>query len=98
MVLVELAITLTVWFSFGAFIVFPIMGAPPEFARVAAGVCGSELIATLIWLTGRAECVEQQCSALTESARSVATVQLPAVTGGLIVLAVAYGLRCARSC
>ena len=44
----ELAIVFTLWITFGAFLFFPTIGAPPVFARTAIGMCASELVACVV--------------------------------------------------
>jgi len=90
MVQVEIAIAFTLYLSFGAFLFFPTMAAPAVFSRLAAGLCASELVASLVWFVGGPS------SDLGQTAASAASVQIPVLTGAMFVIAVAYGLHVAR--
>jgi hypothetical protein len=87
---VEIAIGLTLYLSFGAFLFFPTMSAPPVFSRLAIGLCASEFVATIIFIIGGSS------SELARTAGSAATLQIPVLTGTMFVIAVAYGLHVAR--
>jgi hypothetical protein len=90
MVGVEIAIAFTLYLSFGAFLFFPTMAAPAVFGRLAAGLCASELGATVVWLVAGAD------SELGRTAAGAAGVQIPVLTGAMFVIAVAYGLHVVR--
>ena len=51
---VGLTIALTLLLSFGAFLFFPTVNAPPVFGRVAIGLCASEFVAVIVWRAGQA--------------------------------------------
>ena len=45
----ELAIALTLYLSFCAFLFFGTMEAPAVFGRLAIGLCASEFVAAIAW-------------------------------------------------
>ena len=87
MVRVEIAIGLTLYLSFGAFLFFPTVAAPAVFSRLAIGLCASEFVATIVFIVGG------ESSALARTAGSAAGVQIPALTAAMFVVAIAYGLH-----
>jgi hypothetical protein len=87
---VEIAVGLTLYLSFGAFLFFPTVAAPAVFSRLAIGLCASEFVATIVWIIGGSS------SDLARTAGSAATLQIPVLTGAMFVVAVAYGLHVAR--
>jgi hypothetical protein len=93
---VELAIALTLLISFGAFLFFPTVNAPPAFSRVAICLCGAEFVAVIFWAAGR-ECIAPGCPQLAQTARTAASVDIPALTAVMLVAAAVYGLRIART-
>ena len=93
---VGLAILLTLWITFGAFLFFPTIGAPPVFGRVAIGLCASEFVAALV-ASFAPSCLAPGCGKLADIAHGVASWQVPALTGAALVLAIGYGLRVART-
>jgi hypothetical protein len=93
---VGLTIALTLLFSFGAFLFFPTVKAPPVFGQVAIALCAAECIAVLVWRIA-ASCIVAGCGTLSSAARTAAAVDIPALTLLMLVLAAAYGLRVARS-
>jgi hypothetical protein len=92
----ELAVALTLWVSFGAFLFFPTVHAPPLFARTAITLCAAEFVACLLWAAGRS-CIVPGCRPMGAAARTAASLDIPALTGLMLVLAAVYGLRIARS-
>ena len=86
MTAMELAIALTLYLSFGAFLFFGTMDAPAVFGRLAIGLCGSELVADR--RLGR--------DSPTPHDGGIAGVQIPALTAGSLLLALGYGLHVAR--
>jgi len=82
----ELAIGATLYLTFAAYLVLPTLGAPEVFARMAIGLCGSELVAAVAW-------------SFTESDTlgSVAGLQIPVLSGSVLLLAGAYGVFVVRS-
>jgi hypothetical protein len=95
---VEVAISLTLWLTFGAFMFLQTVDAPPEFARVAIGLCASEFVATLLWTIGREDCAERSCSPLTETARAAAGYEIPGLAVGMLVVGTVFALRASRNC
>ena len=93
---VELAIALTLLFSFGAFLFFPTVNAPPIFSRVAITLCAAEFSALIVWAAGR-ECIVPGCAQASRTARTAAAVDIPALTALMLVLAAVYGVRVART-
>jgi hypothetical protein len=92
----ELAVALTLWVSFGAFLFFPTVHAPPIFARTAIALCAAEFVACVLWTAGRT-CIVPGCRPMGATARTAASVDIPALTGLMLALAAVYGLRAARS-
>ena len=92
----ELAIVFTLWITFGAFLFFPTIGAPPVCARTAIGMCASELVACVVWSAAKT-CIAPGCETLSGAGEEAATWQVPALTGVLLLGAVVYGVRIARS-
>jgi hypothetical protein len=93
---VELTIALTLLLSFGAFLFFPTVNAPPFFSRVAITLCTAEFLAVIVWYAGR-QCTVPGCPTLSRAARTAAALDIPALTALMFLLAVAYGVRVARS-
>jgi hypothetical protein len=93
---VGLTVALTLLMSFGAFLFFPTVNAPPVFARVAISLCAAEFLAVMVWAAG-SECIVWGCTALARAARTAAALDIPALTALMFLLAAAYGLRIARS-
>jgi hypothetical protein len=93
---VELAVVFTLWISFGAFLFFPTIDAPPVFARAAIGMCASEFVACVVWSAANS-CIVPGCDTLAGAGEEAATWQVPGLTGLLLLGAVVYGLRVARS-
>ena len=89
---VELTIALTLLFSFGAFLFFPTVDAPPIFSRVAITLCAAEFVAVVFWAAGD-ECIVAGCEEAAQTARTAASVDIPALTALMLVLAT--GLRAA---
>jgi hypothetical protein len=93
---VELTIALTLLFSFGSFLFFPTVDAPPIFSRVAITLCAAEFVAVVFWAAGD-ECIVAGCAEAAQTARTAASVDIPVLTALMLVLATAYGLRVART-
>jgi hypothetical protein len=96
MSVVELSVAATIWISFGAFLFFPTVNAPALFARTAVALCGAELLACVLWTAGKT-CIAPGCPAMGAVARTAASVDIPALTALMLVLAAAYGLRVAKT-
>jgi hypothetical protein len=93
---VELAVALTVWITFGAFLFFGTIDAPPVFARTALGMCASELAACLLWQAADT-CIAPGCDTLSAAGREAASWQIPGLCGLLLAGGIVYGLRIART-
>jgi hypothetical protein len=93
---VELAIAGTLFLSFSAFLFFGTVNAPPWFGRVAISLCVAEFLAVIAWTAGRS-CIVPGCPTMSTAARTAASVDIPALTGLMLVLAAAHGLRAART-
>ena len=92
----ELAASLTVWITFGAWLVLPTLDAPARFSRIALWLCGSELLAAAIWSYGSDGCHRRPCAPAAEAARTAAALDIPCLTGVAVVLGLAYAMRRAR--
>jgi hypothetical protein len=94
---VDIAITVTLWFSFAAFLIFPTLNAPPAFARMAIGLCGSELLMACAWAFSREECSDEACPRLMHTAEAAAGVQIPVMFGIVLALGLGYAVHVVRS-
>ena len=97
MTVVSLAIGITLWLSFAAYLILPTLDAPPVFARMAIGLCGSEIVMAVAWGIGRDDCADGSCSELMHTAATVAGVQIPALFGAMLLLAAGYAAHVVRS-
>jgi hypothetical protein len=86
MTAMELAIGLTLYLSFGAFLFFGTMEVPAVFGRLAIGLCASEFVAAIAWGLYPSDTMQ-----------AIAGVQIPALTAGSLLLALGYGLHAART-
>jgi hypothetical protein len=93
----ELAAGLTVWITFGAWLILPTVNAPPRFSRIAIWLCGAELLAAAIWTYGSEGCQQRPCAPVAEVARTAAALDIPFLTGVALVLGWAYAMRCAHA-
>jgi hypothetical protein len=93
---VELAAALTVWITFGAWLILPTLNAPARFSRIALWLCGAELLAAAIWSYGSEGCNQRPCAPVAEAARAAAALDIPCLTGVAMVLGWAYAMRRAR--
>jgi hypothetical protein len=93
---VELTIALTLLLSFGGFLFFPTVNAPPLFSRVAIALCAAEFVAVIVWVAGR-DCIVAGCLTLSRAARTAAAIDIPALTALMFLLAAVYGVRIART-
>jgi hypothetical protein len=92
----EVAAAFTVWACFSSFMLFPLLGVPRRLARIAMSLLCAELLLCLVWTFGTESCVQRPCGALAETARTAASIDVPGLTGAMILLALAYGIRAAR--
>jgi hypothetical protein len=97
-----IAIAGAVYSTFCAFLLFPHLGAPRLWSRVALALCALELAAAVAWSATHQECggmiagdavFNQPCPAITGMLAGAVTV----LTAGFFVVSVAYGLRGSRS-
>lgn len=93
----EVTAAVTLWICFSGFLIFPVLGAPRLLGRASASLLSAELLALLIWSYGSQGCTQRPCGAVAETARTAAAQDVPGLTAALVVLAVAYGIRVARS-
>ena len=91
----DVAVTFTVWLSFGAWLFLPTVDAPRAFERVAIALCGAEVLACAIWSFGSQTCSARPCAPLPETARTAAALDIPTLTAVALVLGAIYGLRAA---
>jgi|tagenome__1003787_1003787.scaffolds.fasta_scaffold19851059_1 hypothetical protein len=92
----ELATALTVWITFGAWLILPTVNAPARFSRIALWLCATELLAAATWSYGSAGCYERPCAPVAEAARTAAALDIPCLTGVAMVLGWAYAMRRVR--
>jgi hypothetical protein len=93
----ELTAAVTLWGLFSAWLLFPRLGAPRMLVRAVAALIWLELLAVLVWGFGSEDCVERPCAPLAEAGRTAAGLDLPLLSLAVLGMAVAYGLRRARS-
>ena len=91
-----LTIAITLLLTFGAFLFFPTVNAPPVFARVAIALCAAEFVSAIVWAAG-SRCIVSGCMTLSRAARTAASLDIPALTALMFILATAYGVRVMRS-
>jgi hypothetical protein len=92
----ELAAAATLWACISGVLLLPLLGAPRALGQAAAGLLSAELAALLAWSYGSEGCVARPCGAFAETARSAASLDVPALTAVLVVVATAHGMRAAR--
>jgi hypothetical protein len=100
-----LVIGVTLYLTFGAFLILPHLDAPPIFPRMAIGLCASEFVAAVGWGMTYQECggavsgdavLTAKCPALSGTFESAATLQIPVLTAAVLAVAAGYGLFVAR--
>ena len=96
MLTVGLTIALTLLLTFGAFLFFPTVNAPPLFARVAIALCAAEFLAVFALAGGPAVHRPRLPDAVARRAHRRGH-RHPRLTALMLVLAAVYGLRVARS-
>jgi hypothetical protein len=94
---VDVRIAATLYFSFCGFLVFPLFGAPPLFAKMAIALCGYELATATLWAATREGCTTDDCPSLVAGLSSLAGVEIPALTAVLFVIASGYAVFAARN-
>lgn len=93
----EVAATFTLWTCLATWFIVPTVRGPAVYARAAMGLLCLELLALLIWSYGSQDCVERPCGEVAEAARTAAGLDLPLLTGALVALLLAHGVRVARA-
>jgi hypothetical protein len=94
---VEVAAAVTLWICLAAWFIVPTVNGPAVLARAAMTLLCLEIAALLVWSYGSDNCVARPCGPAAETARTAAALDLPALTGILIALVVAHGIRVARA-
>jgi hypothetical protein len=92
----QLAAATTVWICFSLFLILPHLGAPRLLPRAAMMLLCLEMLALMIWTYGSEDCIARPCGSVPETARTAAALDVPALTGVLVALSIAVGLRRAR--
>jgi hypothetical protein len=93
---VEVTATATIWAMFSCFLLFPRLGLPRFMHRTAMVLLVAELFALGAWSYGSEGCVERPCSAIAETGRSAAALDVPLLSAGLIALAIMRGVLVLR--
>jgi hypothetical protein len=91
---VEITATATIWAMFSCFLLFPLLGLPRLMQRTAMALLVAELVALAMWSYGSEDCLQRPCSAVAETGRTAAALDIPVLSAGLVVLAT---YRVARS-
>jgi hypothetical protein len=95
----EVTATVTIWGMFSCFLLFPLLRLPRLMQRTAMALLLAELVALAMWSYGSEGCVERPCSAVAETGRTAAALDIPVLSALLVVLAtfrVVRSLRRAR--
>lgn len=88
---------ITLWGLGAGWLMAPHLGMPRILARALAGLLVAELVALLTWSYGSASCLQRPCSAVSETARQAAALDVPLLGLCVLVLAVLHGLRSVRA-
>ena len=88
----ELTAAATIWAMFSCFLLFPLLGLPRLMRRTAMTLLVAELLALATWSYGSEGCLEHPCSALAETGRSAAALDVPLLSAGLVALAAVHGV------
>lgn len=91
--LMRLEVTATLWLLFSAWLCFPHLGVAPMLRSAAALLMWLEFACILVWAFGSENCVQRPCGAPAESARTAATIDVPALGVVVLALVVADGIR-----
>ena len=101
----EIVICVTLFLTFGAFLVLPHLEAPPIFPRLAIGLCASEFIAAVGWgMTARAcdpsqvgdAYVSPSCGATADMWERIVGFEIPILTAAVFGLSLAYAVFVVR--
>ena len=87
---------LTLWGLGTAFLIFPLFKVPRFLRQAAASLLTAELVALLVHSYGSEYCDPSGCSASTQVAGTIASVDVPALAVLLYFLALAHGVRARR--
>jgi hypothetical protein len=90
---VEVAATATIWAMFSCFLLFPLLGFPALLRRTAMALLVAELLALATWSYGSEGCIARPCSGIAEAGRTAASLDVPLLSAGLVVLAIIRGMR-----
>ena len=89
----EVTVAATTWGLFSAFLLFPWLGVPRFVQRAVAALLAAEIVAFGIWHFGSEGCAARPCAPLAETGRTAASLDIPVLSAGLLVLAVTLGAR-----
>ena len=87
----------TLWIVFSGWLLLSHLRAPRFLTTALATLGWLELLAVLTWGFGSESCTRRPCSAVAETARTAASVDLPALAGVVLALALAHAVRGRRS-
>jgi hypothetical protein len=83
----------TIWALFSSFLLFPLLGFPPAWQRVAMLLLALEFVALMFWSYGNDGCAARPCAPAAVGGRTAATVDIPLLTVALIAFAIVMGVR-----
>ena len=89
----EVTVAATTWGLFSALLLFPWLGVPRFLQRAVAALLAAEIVAFGVWHFGSEGCGERPCAPLAETGRTAASLDIPVLSAGLLVLAVTLGVR-----
>jgi hypothetical protein len=87
----------TIWSLFSCFLIFPLLGFPPAWHRVAMLLLALELVALMFWSYGSDGCSARPCAPAAEAGRTAAMIDVPLLTLALVAFAVVRGVRHRRA-
>jgi len=90
---VELVAAATLYGLISAWLLFPHFGVPGMLRTSAAALGWLEFVAVLIWGYSREDCARGACSAVAQAAGTAVSVDLPALSVGVVSLAAAHAIR-----
>ena len=90
---VEVTASATIWAMFACFLLFPLLKFPPLMQRTAMALLVAELLSLAVWSYGSEGCVERPCSAVAETGRTAAALDVPVLSAVLVAVAVIRGVR-----
>jgi hypothetical protein len=89
----EVTATATIWGMFACFLLFPRLGFHDLMHRTAMTLLVAELVALGMWSYGSEGCVERPCAPVAEAGRTAASIDVPLLSLGLVLLALYRGVR-----